>query len=72
MQVGSHGHSHGSQTALAILNLDDQMAQVSLTEGVLEVHIRYLGDQEAFEIDTPNVAVSLVQPRRLPRRCRWR
>ena len=62
MDIGSTAIRMGSQTALAILNLDDQMAQLSLTEGVLEVHIRYLGDQEAYEIDTPNVAVALVRP----------
>jgi hypothetical protein len=62
MHVGSTAIRMGSQTALAILNLDDQMAQFSLTGGVLDVHIRYLGDQEAFEIDTPNVAVSLLRP----------
>ena len=62
MHVGSTASRMGSQTALAILNLDDQMAQFSLTQGVLEVHVRYLGDQAAFEIDTPNVAVSLLRP----------
>jgi hypothetical protein len=49
MDIGSAAIRMGSQTALAILNLDDQMAQLSLTEGVLEMHIRYLGDQEAYE-----------------------
>ena len=62
MHVGSTAIRMGSQTALAILNLDDRMAQLSLTQGVLDVHIRYLGDQEAYEIDTPNVAVSLLRP----------
>jgi hypothetical protein len=62
MHIGSTGIRMGSQTALAILNLDDQMAQLSVTQGVLNVHIRYLGPQEAFEVDTPNVAVSLMQP----------
>jgi hypothetical protein len=62
MHVGSTAIRMGSQTALAILNLDDQMAQLSLTQGVLQVHIRYLGDQEVYEIDTPNVAVSLLRP----------
>src|SRR5271157_663114 len=62
MHVGSTAIRMGSQTALAILNLDDRMTQLSLTQGVLGVHLRYLGDQEAFEIDTPNVAVSLLRP----------
>src|ERR1035437_8162156 len=58
MHVGSTAIRMGSQTALAILNLDDQMAQFSLTQGVLEVHVRHLGDQEAFEIDTPCVRLN--------------
>ena len=62
LHIGSTAIRMGSQTALAILNLDDQMAQLSLTQGVLNVHIRYLASQEAYEVDTPNVAVSLVQP----------
>ena len=62
MHVGSTAIRMGSQTALAILNLDDQMAQISLTQGVIEVRVRYLGDQEVLEIDTPNVAVSLLRP----------
>jgi hypothetical protein len=37
MHIGSTAIRMGSQTALAILNLDDQMAQLSLTQGVLEV-----------------------------------
>jgi hypothetical protein len=62
LHIGSTAIRMGSQTALAILNLDDQMAQLSLTQGVLNIHVRYLGPQEAFEVDTPNVAVSLMQP----------
>jgi hypothetical protein len=62
LHIGSTAIRMGSQTALAILNLDDQMAQLSLTQGVLNVHIRYLGPQEAYEVDTPNVAVSLIRP----------
>src|ERR1035437_1009531 len=67
MHVGSTAIRMGSQTALAILNLDDQMAQFSLTQGVLEVHVRYLGDQEAFVIETPKLAGSLLRRGGCPR-----
>jgi len=62
MHVGSTAIRMDSQTALAILNLDDRIVQLSLTAGSLNVHIRYLGDQDSYEIDTPNVAISLLRP----------
>jgi len=45
-----------------VLNLDDRMVQLSLTAGVLNVHVRQLGDGESFEVDTPNSAVTLLRP----------
>ena len=60
--VGSTAFRMNSGTAVSILNLDDQMAQISLTEGALNVVIRYLGENESVEVDTPNVAVSLLRP----------
>ena len=62
MHVGSTGIRMASQTAMSILNLDDHIVQFSLTEGSLNVHLRYLAEDEAFEVDTPNVAVSLLRP----------
>ena len=60
--IGSTAFRMNSGTAVSILNLDDQMAQISLTEGALNVVIRYLGENESVEVDTPNVAVSLLRP----------
>ncbi|HWC97148.1 MAG TPA: DUF6600 domain-containing protein [Candidatus Sulfopaludibacter sp.] len=60
--VGSTAVRMNSGTALAILNLDDRITQLSLTEGGLNVHIRYLGENESFEVDTPNVSISLLRP----------
>ena len=62
MHVGSTAVRMNSGTAMAILNLDDRITQLSLTEGAINVRIRYLGENESFEIDTPNVSVSLVRP----------
>src|ERR1035441_10420464 len=45
----------------AILNLDDRMAQLSLTGGALHVRLRSLGEGESFEVDTPNAAVTLLR-----------
>ncbi len=60
--LGSAGIRLGSQTAFTILNLDDQIAQISINEGTVNVHLRSLGDNESFEIDTPNLAFSLLRP----------
>jgi hypothetical protein len=62
MHIGSTAVRMGSQTALAFLNLDDRTVQISLTEGSLDIRIRYLDEGETFEVDTPNVAISLLRP----------
>lgn len=51
-----------SSTALAFLNLDDQVTQLQLTAGTLLVHVRRLDDNETYEIDTPNLAFSILRP----------
>ena len=61
LHVGSTALRMGPETALAILNLDDRMVQLSLTGGTLHVRLRYLGDGESFEVDTPNAAVTLLR-----------
>jgi hypothetical protein len=61
MHVGSAAIRMNSQTALAILNLDDRTVQLSLTQGSLSVRIRYLAEDETFEVDTPNAAISLLR-----------
>src|SRR5689334_22431189 len=62
LHIGSTAIRMGSETALAILNLDDRMVQLSLTGGVLNVRVRSLGEGESFEVDTPNSAVTLLRP----------
>jgi hypothetical protein len=44
------------------MNLDDQSAQLNVTAGTAIVHVRDLGENQSFEIDTPNVAVLLQSP----------
>lgn len=62
LHVGSTAIRMDQTTAISVVNLTDQLAQFSLTAGSLNVHIRYLGPHENFEVDTPNVAIMLVRP----------
>ena len=62
LSLGSAAIRLGSNTAFTILNLTDQIAQISINEGTVNVHLRTLGDNESFEIDTPNLAFSLLRP----------
>jgi hypothetical protein len=61
MHVGSTVVHLADQTAFAILNLDDRMAQISLTQGAVNVKIERLQSDEAFEVDTPNGAIVLLR-----------
>jgi hypothetical protein len=45
-------------TDLAALNLTEDTKQFSLSAGVASFRIRRLGDDEVFEVDTPNAAVT--------------
>ena len=52
----------GSNTGFSFLNLTDNTTQVQLTEGTLNIRVRRLGDDETFEVDTPNLAFTLLRP----------
>jgi FecR protein len=45
-------------TDLAALNLTEDTKQFSLSAGVASFRIRRLGDEEVFEVDTPNAAIT--------------
>jgi hypothetical protein len=62
MHIGSTALRMAPETALAFLNLDDRTVQISLTQGTLNVHLRFLAPDEVFEVDTPSVSVSLLRP----------
>ena len=61
LQTGAAALRLGTTTALEILNLDDSNAQLRLSEGSLIIRLRSLGDQDSFEVDTPNLAFSLLR-----------
>jgi len=62
LDMGSAAIRIGSNTGVSFLNLDDQVAQLNVTAGTAIVHVRDLGENQSFEIDTPNVAVLVQSP----------
>jgi len=62
LHVGSTAIRLDQMTAMSVLNLNDQIVQLSLTAGSLNVHLRYLGENESFEVDTPNISIVLLRP----------
>jgi hypothetical protein len=46
-------------TSLSVLNLDEYITQLQLTQGVLNVRVRRLAPNQVFEVDTPNLALTL-------------
>ena len=51
----------GAMTGFSFLNLDDSSAQIQLTAGTLIVRVREMREGDNYEIDTPNLAVTLQQ-----------
>ena len=64
LHIGSTGIRMDAHTALAFLNLDDRMTQVRLSDGSINISIRYLDENESYEVDTPNGSVTLLRPGR--------
>jgi hypothetical protein len=62
IQIGSSAVRMDGRTHLEILALDDQTAQLSVTQGTLNVRVRSLPEGESFEIDTPNLAYRATYP----------
>jgi hypothetical protein len=62
LHIGSAAIRLASNTGFSFLNLDDRTAQIRITEGTLSVRVRSLDQDETFEIDTPNLAFSVLRP----------
>ena len=62
LDIGVAAIRLGSTTGFSFLNLDDHTAQMQVTAGTVIVRVRALNQGDNFEVDTPNLAVSLQQP----------
>jgi len=51
-----------ANTAVTLLNLSDTVTQIQLSSGTLLVRVLRLDDDETYEIDTPNLAFSVLRP----------
>ena len=49
-------------TSLGFPRFDDEVAQLKLTRGTLNLHVRTLAPGQAYEVDTPNLAFSVQEP----------
>ena len=62
LELGGGSLRMDSQTNLGLLDLNDQLAQVELTQGTLNLAARHLDNGQSYEIDTPTVALVVDQP----------
>src|SRR6266568_6850443 len=51
-----------SESSLTLTNVSDNMVQLQLHQGAMNLHVRRLYDNEAYEVDTPNQAFTVRKP----------
>jgi len=61
LHTGSASLRISGNTGFSFLNLTDDVTQIQVTEGTLRVRVKRLGENETFEIDTPNLAFSILR-----------
>ncbi len=62
LNIGSASIRLAGATGFSFLNLSDNVTQLRLTQGSMRVRVRRLDRDETFEIDTPNLAFSVLRP----------
>jgi hypothetical protein len=51
-----------ANTSVSLLNLSDTVTQIQLSSGAVLLRVRRLDDNETYEIDTPNLAFTVLRP----------
>jgi Family of unknown function (DUF6600) len=62
LSIGTAYIRLADQTGFSFLNLDDRTTQIRVTEGTISLRVRSLDQDEIFEVDTPNLAFSVLRP----------
>jgi hypothetical protein len=62
LQIGTASVHLDRSSNFEFIELDDDVMQMSLTEGVATVRIRTLGDREKIQLETPNATVFFNHP----------
>ncbi len=61
LNVGDGFLRMNSETSVTLTNVGDNTIQVELDQGTLEVTVRHLMPGEVYEVDTPNMAFTLMK-----------
>jgi hypothetical protein len=61
LHLGSAALRMNAETSLTLTNVSDDIVQVELDQGTLNLHIRHLFGGETYEIDTPNQAFTILK-----------
>ncbi|MDD2920170.1 DUF6600 domain-containing protein [Rhodoferax sp.] len=62
IEIGGAMIRMSARTGIAMLNLDDRIIQLQVTQGTLIVRVRRLEPGQVVEVDTPNLALTLRHP----------
>jgi len=62
LEIGAADIRLDQSSTFNLLNLDDNTAQIELTEGTVNLHVRRVGSGQSYEIDTPTLAFVVNQP----------
>jgi hypothetical protein len=62
MEIGAATVRLDQQSSFDLSNLDDNIAQLQLTEGTLNLHVRRVFEGQSYEVDTPTLAFVVTQP----------
>jgi hypothetical protein len=62
LEFGGGSLRMDGQTDFGLLDLNDQLTQIELTQGTLNLTVRHLDQGQSYEIDTPTVALVIDQP----------
>lgn len=62
LQIGTASVHLDRSTGFEFIELDDDVMQMSLTEGVATIRVRTLGDRESVQMETPNATVHFLHP----------
>jgi hypothetical protein len=62
LEVGPYAVRMSENTDLTVANLNDQLMQLGLGQGSVEVSVYELPENNTVEVDTPNGALTLLRP----------
>ena len=62
LHLGSTAIRVSEQTGVSFLNVSDQAVQIQVAQGTADFRILHMWENENYEIDTPNLAFTILRP----------